>query len=147
MTDSEKLDLILHKISSLEEGMQHLQNKQAVLEQHQINFEQRLDNLEQRLDHFEQRLDNLEQRQINLEQRQTNLEQAQKELHNDLRSMKLHLENVTDNNIRIIAEGHTDLARMLDEALKVENERELLLVRMNCIQDEVREIKEKLTVA
>ena len=33
------------------------------------------------------------------------------------------LENVTNKNISIIAEGHLDLSRKLDEALKVENEK------------------------
>ena len=65
-------------------------------------------------------------------------------LKDDIRDIKLHLENVTDKNIKIIAEGHTDLARKLDEALKVENEKELLLIRMSYLEDEVRKIKERL---
>ena len=38
------------------------------------------------------------------------------------------LENVTNKNISIIAEGHLDLSRKLDEALKVENEKRHLLL-------------------
>lgn len=54
------------------------------------------------------------------------------------------LENTTNKNIKIIAEGHTDLYRKLDEAMKAENERELLLIRMNFLEEEVRNIKAKL---
>lgn len=37
--------------------------------------------------------------------------------------IQLTLENETNRNIQIIAEGHLDLSRKLDEALKVENMR------------------------
>lgn len=56
--------------------------------------------------------------------------------------LEIHLENVTDKNIQIIAEGHLDLNRKLDEALKVENEKELLIIRVRILEDELRKIKE-----
>ena len=56
----------------------------------------------------------------------------------------VHLENVTDKNIKIIAEGHADLSRKLDETLKIENEKELLLIRMSYLEDKVRKIKKRL---
>ena len=46
-------------------------------------------------------------------------------------SIELTLENETNHGIKIIAEGHLDLSRKLDEALKVENEKEMLLLRVN----------------
>lgn len=58
--------------------------------------------------------------------------------------IELHLENVTDRNINIVAEGHLDLSRKLDEALKVENEKELLLIRVNYLEAEVKKIKKRL---
>lgn len=42
-----------------------------------------------------------------------------KSLKNDARGLQLTLENETNRNIRIIAEGHLELNRKLDEALKV----------------------------
>ena len=57
------------------------------------------------------------------------------------------LENETNRNIRIIAEGHADLCRKLDEALKVESEKELLLVRTNIMENDIRKIKDKLEIA
>ena len=41
----------------------------------------------------------------------------------DIRSIQLTLENETNRNIKIIAEGHLDLSRKLDDALKVDNEK------------------------
>jgi N-glycosylase/DNA lyase len=59
-------------------------------------------------------------------------------------NIELHLENVTDKNIQTIAEGHLDLSRKLDEALKVENEKELLIIRVRILENELRKIKERL---
>ena len=62
-------------------------------------------------------------------------------------SIEMTIENETNRNIRIIAEGHADLCRKLDEALKVENEKELLLVRTNIMENDIRKIKDKLEIA
>ena len=71
------------------------------------------------------------------------LEEIQK-LKEDVRSIRLTLENETNRNIRLIAEGHLDLSRKLDEALKVENEKELLLIRVNSLENDVRKLKERI---
>lgn len=63
----------------------------------------------------------------------------------DIKEIQLTLENETNRNIKIIAEGHLDLSRKLDEALKVENEKEMLMVRVNILESEVRRLKEKMT--
>lgn len=44
-----------------------------------------------------------------------------------VKTIEVNLENVTNRNIRIIAEGHLDLVRKLEEAVRVKEERELLL--------------------
>lgn len=62
----------------------------------------------------------------------------------DIRSIQLTLENETNRNIKIIAEGHLDLSRKLDDALKVDNEKELLLIRVNILENELRKVKERI---
>ncbi len=62
----------------------------------------------------------------------------------DIRSIQLTLENETNRNIKIIAEGHLDLSRKLDEALKIDNEKEMLLIRVNTLENELRRIKERI---
>ena len=64
-------------------------------------------------------------------------------LNKKVTSIEIHFENVTDKNIETIAEGHLDLSRKLDDALKVENEKELLVVRVRIIEDELRKMKEQ----
>ena len=66
------------------------------------------------------------------------------EMKHDVTDIKVHLENVTDKNIQTVAEGHLDLSRKLDNALKVENEKELLVIRVRILEDELRKVKERL---
>ena len=63
---------------------------------------------------------------------------------NEIREISLTLENETNRNIKIIAEGHFDLSRKLDKALTVENEKEMALIRINMMESEIRRIKETL---
>ncbi|MBS6953447.1 MAG: hypothetical protein KH230_09440 [Enterocloster asparagiformis] len=67
-----------------------------------------------------------------------------KPIKQDIVSVKLTLENETNRNIKVIAEGHSILNRRLDEALKVDSEKELLLIRVNVLENEVRKLKEKI---
>lgn len=71
------------------------------------------------------------------------LDEIQK-LKADVREIQLTLENETNRNIRIIAEGHLDLSRKLDEALRVENEKEMLMLRVTSPESEVRRLKARI---
>ena len=62
----------------------------------------------------------------------------------DVKDIRLTLENETNKSINIIAEGHLDLSRKLDEALKVDNEKEMLMLRVVRLENEVRQLKEKI---
>lgn len=65
-------------------------------------------------------------------------------LEGEVRSINLTLENEIARNIGVIAEGHTILERKLDESLKVNQEKELLLIRVNHLENEVRKLKEQI---
>lgn len=67
-----------------------------------------------------------------------------KSIEERLSSIEMTLENETNRNIKIIAEGHLDLSRKLDEALKVNNEKEMLLIRVNSLENELRKVKARL---
>lgn len=75
------------------------------------------------------------------------LNRVESSLHNiygKVEDMELTIENVINKNIQLIAEGHLDISRRLDSALMVENEKELLLIRVNELEDEIRRVKDKI---
>lgn len=67
-----------------------------------------------------------------------------KRLNDKITDIQLTLENETNRNIKIIAEGHLDLSRKLDEALKIDNEKEMLLIRVNRLENEIRRLKSRV---
>ena len=67
-----------------------------------------------------------------------------KDMKHAIKDIQMTLENETNRNIRIIAEGHLDLGRKLDEAFKIENEKEMLLIRVNSLEAEVKRLKERI---
>ena len=78
------------------------------------------------------------QKDINDMQRDIN------DMQRDINDIQLTLEQETNRNIKLIAEGHLDLNRKLDNALKVENEKEMLLIRVNHLENELRKVKDRL---
>ena len=58
--------------------------------------------------------------------------------------IQMILENEINRKIKLIAEGHLDFIRNPDEALKVENEKEILLIRVHYLEREIRRIKTRV---
>lgn len=81
-----------------------------------------------------------------LKERVQGVEGKARELEGHVQGIRLTLENETNKNINIIAEGHLNLSRKLDEALKVENEKEVLLIRINRLENGYRTLKEQVEV-
>ena len=79
-----------------------------------------------------------------MDDRFTQLDNCLMKLENGVTDIRLTLENEIGPNIRRVAEGHLDLSRKLDEALKVENEKEMLIIRVNTLENEMRRMKDKV---
>ncbi len=86
--------------------------------------------IHEKLDQVDSRLNKMDSRMDSLEGKVTEIQ--------------LTLENETNKEISIIAEGHLDLSRKLDDALRVENEKEMLLLRVTRLENEIRRIKQHI---
>lgn len=67
-----------------------------------------------------------------------------KKMDQKIDSVQLTIENELCRNIRLIAEGHLDLSRKLDQALQIENEKEMLKIKINTLENELRQLKERV---
>lgn len=119
MTDSEKLDLLLEKVNGMEN---------------------RLDSMEGRLDSMESRLDSVDTRLSHIE---TDHESTKAEV----KTIKITLENETNRNIQLIAEGHMNLDRKLDEALTSLHPNTMYHLKVNHLDAELKHVKEFLGIA
>ena len=82
-----------------------------------------------------------------MESRMDQMEAKLNQVESDVREMKLTIENEICVNIQRVAEGHLDLSRNLHEAMKVETEKEMLSIRVNVLESEMRRVKEHLQIA
>ena len=109
MTDNEKLDLILSKMAGIEQSITGLEQSVMGIKQNVTGIEQSVAGLEQSVTGIEQRIEELE----------AGFEQKLEIIDQRLTRLESHIENVTDKNIRIVAEGHVDLNRKLNEVIHV----------------------------
>lgn len=140
MNIEEMLVTILQKINSMDS---RLENMEARME----NMETRMEAMEARMESMEARMENMETRMESMETRMENMEtrvQALEKLPQQVKIIRLTLENETNRKISIIAEGHLDLNRKLDAALNFEREKEKILLRLAAVEGEVQRIKNKI---
>ena len=118
MTDSEKLDYLVRKFDGLEQKVDAMG--------------QRVEGLGQKVDAMGQKVDVLGQRVDDLEQK--------------VREIGIYQENVLEPGIKVIAEGHANLTRKLNEALKISEAEEMIHLRMNVLECDMVRVKEKLAI-
>ena len=123
MTDNEKLDVILEKLVSLDQKVDSVKTE----------LKQEMSEVKQDVSELKQEMSEVKQDVSGLKQDVSELKQEMSEVKQDVTGLKLHIENVTDKNIQIIAEGHLDLNRNLHEALKEGHQEELLVIRVSML--------------
>ena len=85
----------------------------------------RMDRFESRMDKFESRMDGF------------------KETRNNLADIRLHLENITDRNISILAENHLNLINKMDVSATWMNRIMINEVKLNALTDQVARLQAK----
>lgn len=84
------------------------------------------------------RMDSLDTNVTSLNSRMDNLAQ-------DVNNIKLTLENEIRPNIMRVAEGHLDLSRNLQAAMKPNNEVEMLSIKVGILETRVTDLEQKIS--
>ena len=98
----------------------------------------RMDKFESRMDGFESQMDKFESQMNRMEESQKRFEE---ETRNNFADIKLHLENITDRNISILAENHLNLINKMDVSATWMNRIMINEVKMNALTDQVAMMK------
>lgn len=98
----------------------------------------------EKLDLLLKQMGAMDERFTQMDERFTQMDGRLLKLERGVTDIRLTLENETGPNIRKIAEGQRDLSRKLGEALKVENENEMLCIRVNTLENELRRMKDRI---
>lgn len=93
-----------------------------------------------RMDGLESRMDGLDSRMERMEKRQERFEEETRDNFADLR---LHLENITDRNLSILAENHLNLINKMDVSATWMNRIMINEVKINTLADQVNRLQVK----
>lgn len=119
MTDSEKLDYLIEQITGLKKDNLGIKAEIAGIRQEIAGIKEDIRSLQIRMDKQEE----------------------------ETRKIRLFQENVLEPSIKVIAEGHANLNRRLNEALKITEDDEMLRVRVNILECDMSRVKDKLAMA
>lgn len=126
MNTEQMLEVILQKINSMDARMENVENK--------------IDSMDARMGVIETKMESMENRMDSMEDRVKLLEA----LPQQVKEIQLTLENEVSKKINIIADGHLDLSRKLDEALTFQKEKERILLRVTSLEGDVQRMKSRI---
>lgn len=127
-------------VAGITKRVDSLTDRMDSLSDNMVSLTERVDSLTDRVDSLSGRVDALGE--MVLENRNNIIS-----LDSRIREMKLIMENELMRNIRIIAEGHQNLTRKLDKALEIHQDDEMLRLRVNVMEGDVRRIKQHIGIA
>jgi len=133
MTENQKMDLILQKLGGIEGGLASVGEDVRSLQGDVQTLKGDVRSLQGDVQTLKGDVQTLKEDVQMLKDRVTNIE--------------ITLENETNRNIQLIAEGHLNLARKLDEALKELQPNIMYHLKVNHLDGEVTKMKRMLNMA
>ena len=119
MTENQKMDLILQKLGGIEGGLASVGEDVRLLQGDVQSLKEDVQTLKEDVQSLKERVTNIE----------------------------ITLENETNRNIQLVAEGHLNLDRKLDEALKELHPNTMYHLKGNHLDGEVTKMKRILNMA
>ena len=110
-------------------------------------IENKISGIENKISDMESKISDMESTISSMENKISDMDEKMSKMQDDILNIQLTIENETNRNIKIIAEGHLDLSRKYNEASTIKAEEELALIRLNTLSEDVRKIKAKLAIA
>lgn len=126
MMENQKMDLILQKLGGIEGGLASVSEDVRSLQGDMQTIKGDVQTIKGDVQTLKEDVQTLKDRVTNIE---------------------ITLENETNRNIQLIAEGHLNLARKLDEALKELQPNIMYHLKVNHLDGEVTKMKRMLNMA
>ena len=133
MMENQKMDLILQKLGGIEGGLASVREDVRSLQGDMQTLKGDVKTLKEDVQTLKGDVQTLKEDVQMLKDRVTNIE--------------ITLENETNRNIQLIAEGHLNLDRKLDEALKELQPNTMYHLKVNHLDGEVTKMKRMLNMA
>ena len=133
-------------MTELDQRVAGVEQKVTELDEKVTELDQKFTVLDEKVTVLDQKFTVLDEKVTVLDQKFTVLDQKFTVLDEKFTGLELVIENETNVNIRRIAEGHCDLVRNLREARKVDDEKELLAIRVTVLESDMSKVKHQLAI-
>ena len=144
MSENNLLELIYKETLGIKEQQINTNRHLDKVDERLDGIDERLDKMDERFDGIDERLDGMDERFEGMDKRFDGLTLLVTENARRLKNIELTLENEITPNIMRVAEAHLDLSRKLDDALKIDREKEMMVLKINILDGEVRRLKERV---
>ncbi|MBU9737526.1 hypothetical protein [Diplocloster agilis] len=145
IADNEKLDLILSAITDLKTDVTELKCDVTELKSGFTELKSEVNELKSNVFRLESNVSVLNDNVFEIDQSLCTLQTDVKTLSRDVTLLKMTLENETNRNIQIVAEGHLDLYRKMIQATSTAQNAESLIemhsIRLNRHDNEIAALK------
>ena len=121
-----------------------MSDKELLLEFSEM-LDKKLAPFENKLEVIDKKVTDIDKRVTDIDKRVTDIDKRVTDIDNKVTNMELILENEIRVNIQRVAEGHLDLSRNLHNAIKTNNEIEMLAIKVNVLESEVKTLKLKIS--
>ena len=128
----------------LDEKLKPVTQKLTGLENRMTGMEDKMSGLENRISGLEDRTSGIEGKVTGLEEKVSAIQKISAETQKELTEVKLHIENVTDKNITLLAENYCNLVNKLDENNKVTDVQLAYQIKVNFLIDDMEKMKKEI---
>ena len=135
-----KLEPVMQKLTGLEDRMTGVEGKMSGLENRMTGVEGKMSDLESRISGLEDKTSGIEGKVTGLEEKVSAIQKISVETQKELTEVKMHIENVTDKNITLLAENYCNLVNKLDENNKVTDVQLAYQIKVNFLIDDMEKM-------
>lgn len=107
-------------------------------------MENRMTGLETKMTGMEDRMTGIEGKVTGLEEKMSAVQKITADTREELTQVKLHIENVTDKNIMLLAENYCNLVKKLDENNKITDVQLAYQIKVNYLMEDMEKMKKEI---
>ena len=128
----------------LDEKLKPVTQKLTGLENRMTGMEDKISGLESRILGLEDKTSGIEGKVIGLEEKVSAIQKISAETQKELTEVKMHIENVTDKNITLLAENYCNLVKKLDENNKITDVQLAYQIKVNYLMEDMEKMKKEI---
>ena len=148
MAESELLaaiaDMLDERLKPVTQKLTGMENRMTGLETKMTGMEDRMTGIEDRMTGIEDRMTGIEGKVTGLEEKMSAVQKITADTREELTQVKLHIENVTDKNITLLAENYCNLVKKLDENNKITDVQLAYQIKVNYLMEDMEKMKKEI---